>query len=271
MTYNNKPLKAFVINLDDYKENFDKQKPYLENLGLEVHRFKAINGNKDEHLQYKDIIHPLALIYAPKSTIGCSLSHTLLYKYICDNYDDNYYLIMEDDGYPLEKYSNAYIFYNKIQEIITEVSQINKNWEIINLFTSGIVYTNNNINILSMSTCVYLISKNALCKFKNIPIYWHHDFVLNIIAKKYKSRINLFYTDESFSTNRIESNTYFSNIKAKLLSYILDIKGVSYNQALAYKFIRINNTNYTINDIIDFLLVIIIIVIIICIYYINKI
>jgi hypothetical protein len=51
-----------------------------------------------------------------------------------------------------------------------------------------------------------------------------------------------------------------------LLPYILDVKGVSYNQALAYKFIRINNTTYTINDIIDFLLVIIVIVIIICIY-----
>ena len=31
---NKLPIKAFVINLDDSKSNYEKQKPYLENLGL---------------------------------------------------------------------------------------------------------------------------------------------------------------------------------------------------------------------------------------------
>ena len=30
---------------------------------------------------------------------------------------------------------------------------------------------------------IYLIKKHAVCKFKNIPVYWHHDFILNIISK----------------------------------------------------------------------------------------
>ena len=29
-------LKTFVINLDDYKENYIKQLPYLESIGLKV-------------------------------------------------------------------------------------------------------------------------------------------------------------------------------------------------------------------------------------------
>jgi GR25 family glycosyltransferase involved in LPS biosynthesis len=264
------PLKTFVINLDDYKENFEKQKPYLKNLGLEVHRFKAINAIKDEHLQYKNLIHPLAFTYTPKSTIGCSLSHTLLYKYIYENYNDDYYLIMEDDVYILEKYSKPHIFYNKVRETIEEVSQIDKDWEIINLITYGIVYTNNNINILSTSTCAYLINKNGLLHLKNIPVYWHHDIILSIISKKYKSSENLFYTDESFSTNRIESNTYFANIKGKVISYLLDIQGVSYTQALGYKCVRINNIEYTINDIIDFILLILLIIIILSTIYIYN-
>ena len=42
-------LKTFVINLDDYKENYLKQLPYLENIGLKVERFNGINALKDEH------------------------------------------------------------------------------------------------------------------------------------------------------------------------------------------------------------------------------
>ena len=34
-------MKTFVINLDKYQDNFNYQKPYLENVGLEVYRFKG--------------------------------------------------------------------------------------------------------------------------------------------------------------------------------------------------------------------------------------
>jgi GR25 family glycosyltransferase involved in LPS biosynthesis len=110
MTYNNTPLKAFVINLDEYKDNFEKQKPYLENLGLEVHRFKAINGNKDEHLQYKSYIHPLALEFTPKSAIGCTLSHILVAKHISINYNGNFSTNNTFNYYNYIMYFIYYIF-----------------------------------------------------------------------------------------------------------------------------------------------------------------
>ena len=43
-------LKTFVINLDDYKANYTKQLPFLENIGLKVDRFSGNNALKDEHL-----------------------------------------------------------------------------------------------------------------------------------------------------------------------------------------------------------------------------
>ena len=85
-------LKTFVINLDDYKENYNKQLPYLESLGLKIERFSGINALKDEHLnsEYKQYISNFAFNFTPKSVIGCALSHILCCKCIYDNYINNY-------------------------------------------------------------------------------------------------------------------------------------------------------------------------------------
>ena len=42
-------LKTFIINLNDYIDNYKKQKPYLEELGLNPIRFSGINAIKNEH------------------------------------------------------------------------------------------------------------------------------------------------------------------------------------------------------------------------------
>lgn len=251
----NKLLKTFVINLDDYEYNYIKQKPYLENIGLDVQRFKGINALKDEHLKYTSYIYFIALEFSPKSTIGCSLSHILLYNYIYNNYynnDDEYYLILEDDAYPLDIYDSKDIFYNTVAETVKEITQIDSNWEIINLYTAGLLHNTNLINMANASTAAYLISKRGLQTLINMKVSWHHDIVLNIIAKKYKAKNNLFNTNEEHSTNRIETNTYLSRVKETLLSYIINIDGFSYKQVLSYKCLRIKNKEYTANDLIDF-------------------
>ena len=77
-------LKTFVINLDDYRENYSKQLPYLQSIGLKVERFVGINAIKDEHLclSYDKYISKFANNFTPKSIIGCGLSHILCCKYI---------------------------------------------------------------------------------------------------------------------------------------------------------------------------------------------
>ena len=257
MTYNNTPLKAFVINLDDYKENFKKLKPYLENLGLEVHRFNAINGNKDEHLQYKSYIHPLALEFTPKSIIGCALSHLLLVNYITKNFNDDYYLIMEDDAYPLEKYNNSNAFYEKINTTISEVNNIDSNWDIINLHTDLKCSNNNNINILSGSAAAYLINKNIKKNILQSKIYHIPDILTNITTNKYKSTENIFYTDESASTNRIFKSIYLLDLKLFILSLFMNIEcgEKSHIYFLTFKLLKINNTNYTLNNLFDFIFI----------------
>ena len=94
-------LKTLVLNLDDYKENYNKQLPYLESIGLKVQRFSGINATKDEHLkpEYKQHISNFALNFTPKSIIGGSVSHILCSKYIYDNILDKFeYFFSEDQG-----------------------------------------------------------------------------------------------------------------------------------------------------------------------------
>jgi GR25 family glycosyltransferase involved in LPS biosynthesis len=83
-------LKTYVINLDDYKTNYVKQLPYLLNIGLQVERFSGINALKNEHEkpEYKQHISNYAKNFAPKSVIGCALSHILCCKYIKSKYNE---------------------------------------------------------------------------------------------------------------------------------------------------------------------------------------
>jgi GR25 family glycosyltransferase involved in LPS biosynthesis len=97
--YNN--LKTFVINLNDYIENYNKQKPYLEEVGLKVERFSGINALKDEHLnlKYKSNISNFAKNFSPKSVIGCALSHILCCKYIYNTFIKSYNESVDNNFY----------------------------------------------------------------------------------------------------------------------------------------------------------------------------
>lgn len=83
-------LKTYIINLDDYKSNYTKQLPYLLNLGLQVERLSGINALKNEHFksEYQEYISTYAKNFAPKSVIGCALSHILCCKHIKSNYSE---------------------------------------------------------------------------------------------------------------------------------------------------------------------------------------
>ena len=271
-TYNNinninkLPIKAFVINLDDSKSNYEKQKPYLENLGLEVHRFSGINGNKDEHLKYTDHINPVALEFSPKSVIGCSLSHILLAKYISENYNDPYYLIFEDDSYPIEEYNNKDNFNSKLNEIINEVNIIDHEWDIISLCSFGTSRSDNYVNIFTTCTAAYLINNKSVKKLATQNVTWHNDIVQNILYHKYKSKKNLFITDETDSTNREKQYIYLYKIKSYIIS-LCTVNNITAYNYISYKLIRFGNTNYTLNNLLDALFIMILCIII---FYIFK-
>jgi len=272
-------LKSFTINLDDYKSNYDKQATQLLKLGLISERFCGVNALKDEHFKssYRKYVSNFALNYTPKSVIGCALSHIMCCKYIYKNYikkqkthkQDNpsYFLIMEDDVFPLYDKDE---FYEKLNKTLYDIQILDSNWEIIQLHSDGIVPTieTYTTHIGSISAAAYLISKKAIKKTLKSKIYSHIDLIHHnfINYNKYRAKENLFYSDEKTSLNRIVSyklSSYSLLLKSKLFEVInyytnlIQLRGEKkFLHYFEYKVFKepFFNKEFNANDIIDYII-----------------
>ena len=273
MNENYSNLKTLVINLEDYIINYNKQLPYLENLGLKVERFKAINAIKNEHLNpiYKPYISKFALNFQPKSVIGCALTHILSAKHIYDNNlnDYDYFLIMEDDAFPCY---NKDEFYRLLNKSLNEIQILDKNWDIIQLHSDAFFPNTEtyNTHYACGSTAAYLISRKGLEKSLDIKVYSHADFIQHNFLKfnKYRVKSNLFWTDEKHSVNRvIDTGLGFYNLslsaKSNIIEFInkfilsIPLRGEkTYSHFLEFKIIKLPyfHKEYTANEVIDYLL-----------------
>jgi len=267
-------LKTLVINLDDYIENYNKQLPYLEKIGLNVERISGINAVKDEHLNplYEKYISKFALNFQPKAVIGCALSHILSAKYINENYinDYEYFLIMEDDIFPLYHKDE---FYNLLNKYLKEIEVLDKNWDIIQLHSDAFFPTTDTYatHYICGSTAGYLISRVGIEKTLDIKVYSHADFIQHNFLKfnKYRVKSNLFWTDEKNSVNRFVSdkNYSFYNLslyaKTSFLEFInkfilsLPLRGEkTYSNFFEFKIIKLPylEKEYTANEVLDYIL-----------------
>ncbi len=275
-------LKTYIINLDATINNYTKQLPYLLNLGLIVERFSGINALNDEHLkpEYKQYISNYAKNFAPKSVIGCALSHILCCAHIKSNYSTNidaqmpFFLIMEDDAFPLY---NKEEFYERLNKSLYEIQLLDRNWDIIQLHSDCILPTKDtyNTHIACGSTAAYLISINAINKTLSSKIYGHLDFIQHNFIKynKYRTKENLFYTNEKDSLNRIQVKSklnykYYSLLLksrfCELLNkytHIIPLRGEKkYQHFLEFKLLKepFFNKEFNANDLLDYLLTFII-------------
>ena len=275
-------LKTFVINLDDYISNYNKQLPHLLNIGLKVDRFSGVNALKNEHLkpEYKQYISNYAKNFAPKSVIGCALSHILCCAHINSNYSKKtndalqFFLIMEDDAFPLY---NKEEFYERLNKSIYEIQLLDSNWDVIQLHSDGLFPTKDtyNTHIVCGSAAAYLISINGIHKTLNDKIYGFIEFNQHSFIKsnKYRTKENLFYTNEKTSLSRIQVKSklnykYYSLLLksrfCELLNkytHIIPLQGdKSYQNILEFKILRepLFDKEFTINDLLDYLLTFII-------------
>jgi GR25 family glycosyltransferase involved in LPS biosynthesis len=275
-------LKTFVINLDDYNTNYNNQLPHLLNIGLQVERFSGVNALKNEHFkpEYQQFISSYAKNFTPKSTIGCALSHILCCKHIKYNYIEKtndqvqFFLIMEDDAYPL--YNNEE-FYERINKSLYEIQLLDSKWDIIQLHSDGLFPTKDiyNTHFVCGSTAAYLISIDGINKTLNSKIYSHIDTTMHsfINYNKYRTKENLFYTNEKTSVNRIQGKNklnykyYTLLLKSnfcELLNYythIIPLRGdKTYQHFLEFKLLKepLFEKEFTLNELIDYYLILII-------------
>jgi hypothetical protein len=276
-------LKTFVINLDDYQANYTKQLPHLLDIGLKVERFSGVNALKNEHFkpEYQQYISSYAKNFAPKAIIGSSLSHILCCAHIKYNYSKKtndstqFFLIMEDDAFPL---CNSEEFYKRVNKSIYDIQLLDSKWDIILLHSDGLFPTKDTYTTHSFvngSAAAYLISINGINKTLNSKIYSYIDVTMyNFIAfNKYKTKENLFYTDEKKSLSRIQGKSklnykyYTLLLKSKFCellnkyTHIIPLYGEkSYQHIFEFKILRepLFDKEFTTNDILDYLLAFII-------------
>ena len=200
-------LPCFVINLRDAPQNFEKQRPFLLQEGLDPVRFIGVDGRKDEHLKYKEFITGWCQTTCPKALIGCGLSHVLLARHLRDM-GVPMALVLEDDAFP--KTSNL------LQHIYEAIQDVPEDWNIIKLHCGGC--WDGTTKNTGTSTAAYLVSASGIQKMAELKVNFHIDQQMNgSDMVQYKSRYNLFWTDESSSTIRTSNSTWL-NYKPKGLS-----------------------------------------------------
>lgn len=230
-------ISKFIITLktSDIKNinaySFDKN-----NIKYEL--FYGVNSKFNEHLDYKKLIHPLSLLFTPKSILGITLSHILLAKKIVKD-NIKYALILEDDAYPFDYNSLE----DNINKVIDNFNKIDKNWDMINLHTDGIFQDDTkNINLYSGSSAAYLISINGAKKIANSYAYHNFDLQTTIDPQinKYKNSKNLFWTNEKYSINRNNSKNILKDAISYILSLFISFRGEkNWHILLSFYLIRI--------------------------------
>lgn len=180
-------IPCYVIHLGEYKN-----KNSLLNHGFNPIGFRGVNAKNDEHLIHQDRIN--CKHTCPKSTIGCALSHILLAQKL---YDENVSLalVLEDDAYP----KTSFIDFEQIIEDVPE------DWDIIRLHCDMHCKDGStSIGFVNGSSASYIINQSGINKLKDMKVETHVDVQMSHFSplNVYKSRTNLFRTDESSSNIR---------------------------------------------------------------------
>lgn len=189
-TFSNSKINIWIINLDKDKDRLNKFRQNLQlknNNNINLIRHSAILGkkvNKTDAL-YKKFIAPdfkaatsQTDVFNKEATLGCALSHVLLYNKLYDTYKNNpsykYFIICEDDAIVSDNFSK------KLKTIFDELP---KDWDFVYLggnISVGKKYSKNliipDLSQNNYGFFGYMLSKKGLekvvkhCKNINIPI-----------------------------------------------------------------------------------------------------
>jgi hypothetical protein len=218
---------SYVLTL---KDDLGLQGEALNNAGVYPEVFRGVNGNKGEHEYYADKIASHCKAFCPNNVKGATLSHMLVCEHIY-NTGAPIALILEDDAYPIEGVDLD-------AEIDKVLSEVPEDWEIIRLH--GDAFTKNNTNKversrfkLNGSAAAYLVNHESAYKMSQIKAIGFIDMHQNDIFNIYKSKNNLFWTDESLSLARSKRKPWLGPIMDEVMPFTSGEKnwsmGLSYN------------------------------------------
>jgi len=203
---------CYVISL---KDNLGDQGEALKKAGLDPILFKGVDGRKGEHKYYEHRIDPFINKFLTRGSKGASLAHLLLCEKLYKE-GIELALILEDDAYLFENINLS----DEIEKVLNEVPD---DWEIIKLHCDMFCKdgSNSQTHLLNGSSAAYLINTKGLLKLNYTTLKLQFDNHINVINKVYKSKYNLFWTDETSSSAREANDTYIFEL---LLNFLFPIK-----------------------------------------------
>jgi GR25 family glycosyltransferase involved in LPS biosynthesis len=239
---------CYVITL---KDTLGTQGEVLKKAGLDPIAFKGVNAKNQEHVYYEDSFHSFFKKFMVNGAKGCSLSHKLLCEKLYDN-DIDMALILEDDAYPI----GGVDMNMEIEKVLTEVPH---DWDVIRLHCDSFCKDGSNrVKTSDTSTAAYLISRQGITKFKNSTITLPVDHQQNMDMKTYKTKNNLFRTDEKTSSIRGSEQSY---IFEPILNFLAPIQNgeKTWHIKLNHTFMKIPyfNIDISIGDFITIVFVVI--------------
>lgn len=220
-------MKAYVISLNEPKKKME----YLKTFDIEPIWFKGVNGNREDITQtdlYKRYINSS---YAPRSAIGCALSHIKAWEDFVkrDDKNEEYLMIFEDDVVLEENFKNGVekalenvpadydILYlgcfgciadkHPVYEVSTMLYGKNKRHGIVNQYIA--------IPEVSYATHAYIISKqgaNRLLSLMKGKVDDHIDMLLSSYAASEK--INTYVTTPRLAFQTSTDTGISENVKA---------------------------------------------------------
>ena len=201
---------CYVITLND---DLGEQQVALNKVGIQPILVKGVDGRKDEYKNYNQKLSKFCNFFCTKSIKGCGLSHILVCEKIYKS-GVSLALILEDDAFPIQNLNIE----NEINKVLNEVPD---DWDIIRLHCDS--FCKEGTNTISSgsiipngSAAAYLVNRESAKKISNFLLFTHVDIQHNMNVKIYKTKQNLFNTEESSSLNRITRHNIFSPI----LNYI---------------------------------------------------
>lgn len=203
-------LGTYVINLEQDKNKWKQMKKNFVDTDIVLNRYNAIYGQNKKSIDKKNITN-FCWNLCPDAVLGCGLSHLTLMQKINKENKYSYALILEDDAIPLYKDLKK-----KIVNIIKNVEDKDKDWDIIKLYCQGLCdYKKNTIKIPKFfhgATVAYLVSKKGITKISNMKLVYHMDIQYAFSKLKiYKSIKPLFETSIEKSRTS-EKNTLIKKI-----------------------------------------------------------
>tara|TARA_B100000073_G_C23587432_1_gene514807 strand:- start:60 stop:842 length:783 start_codon:yes stop_codon:yes gene_type:complete len=163
-------FNTYYINLEKDKTRNEQTIQELKKTNLTYIRFQGIDGSSvdKKHLTNKKMISPFCKAICTNKTVGCGVSHLMLYNHIKDNDTNDYALILEDDIIVTNPELN---YHEEIENIIQEYNTKKPDWQIIRLHSMGF-----NMG----SAAAQIIHLKYIDTFSSMKLYYHIDIQQSI-------------------------------------------------------------------------------------------